>query len=484
MSAIRPAPLALPVLPGVALSGRYVLGDPTGESRGDCLDAVAIPGGKVGLFVADVVGLDGPADLAAEHLRAILRERLASGAELSNAMETLNNYAERHPQLVAASVCVAILDTSDGSLEWTAAGHPPPLVWGPDASPTFLVAPSCRPLGTGGTATTQTGTLAEGELLALYTDGLVAFEGRPLADGSIRLADSAARSLTEGGSTIPAQLGDLVCDRMLRDVSSGDQHDDAAILLAMRTPRTQPMTLRMPSDPERLPGLRHSVNVWLDGLGVSLVDHVGLGHAVVELAANVIKHAYLTEGGGDPAAQVVLVEGHLDDEGWVHIVVTDHGQWREQESSGRGMMMAAGLVDRMEVHRTPDGTRVQISQRLNRPVAVLQPVSTKPGEQVLDEASELLLDFTEGGLVAAGPVDDFSTDMFHTALTRATHSGTRDSLIDLDRVSHLGSAGVQALFECLARSEDAGARMSLQASSTSPAAQILRLVDLPVSSPN
>lgn len=484
MNARSPAPPALPVLPGLALSGRYVLGDPTGEGRGDCLDAVAMPGGLVGLFVVDVVGLDGPADLAAEHLRAILRERLAAGVGLTQVMETIDQYAEHNSLLGSASACVAILRPADGTFEWAAAGHPPPLRFAPDTQPTYLVAPACRPLGTGGTISTQFDVLAEGELLALYTDGLVAFEGRSLAEGSMRLAEAARNSFADGGSTIPAELGDLVCDRVLRAVSSPAQCDDAALLIAMRTPGPEPMALCIPADPEELPALRRSVNAWVDGLGASLVDHVGLGHAVVELAANVIRHAYVSDPHPDPGSHVVLIDGHLDEEGWVHIVVCDHGRWREHGPTGRGMMLAAGLVDRMEVDRTSAGTRVELSQRLNRPVSLLHPVAATPGEEVLDEMSELQLDVSDGRLVAVGPVDDLSTEMFYTALTRATHSGTRDSLIDLDRVSHLGSAGVQALFEYRTRSEHAGTRMRLVARAASPAAQILRLVDLSVSPPS
>lgn len=480
---MRPASLTFPVLPGVALSGRYLLGDPSGEGRGDCLDAVPVPGGKVGLFVADVVGIDGPADLAAEQVRAILRERLASGAPLADAMGTLDRYAEDHPQLVATTACAAVLDTADGTVEWASAGHPAPLRWAAEAPPEFLAGPPSRPLGTGGTTTTRTEHLAEGELLALYTDGLVAFDGCPLDQGSRRLAGSASRSLAEGGSEIPTQLGDLVCDGILRDLISHQQQDDAAMVLAIRTPRPSPLSLRITAEPEVLPPLRRTINAWLDELGVSLVDHVGLGHAVVELVANVIRHAYVDDGELDPGRHVILVDGHLEEDGWVCITVADHGRWRRHDSTGRGMMMAAGLADRMQVHRTAAGTRVQLAQRLNRPVPVLQPVPSQSGPQVLDETAELHLDIGVGRLVAAGPVDDVSVEMFHTGLTRATRSGTIDACVDLDGVSHLASPGVQALFECLARSKDAGSRLELRAGPASPSAQILRLVGLPVSAP-
>ena len=128
-----------------------------------------------------------------------------------------------------------ILDTADGRLEWASAGHPPPLLWGPDTPPAFLSGTPDQPLGTGGDVTIHSDRLAVGEMVAMYTDGLVAFEGRSLAQGSELLSGAAARALAAGGSDVPGHLGDLICDRLLREMAKPDtEGDDAAMLLLRR----------------------------------------------------------------------------------------------------------------------------------------------------------------------------------------------------------------------------------------------------------
>lgn len=465
----------LPVVPGAAVAGRYVLGDPSGESRGDCLDAVPVPGG-LGVFVGDVVGIDGPAELAAERLRAVLSERLGSGVGLAEAMTDLDLYAASTPQLVAATMCAGIVNVADGEFEWCAAGHPPPLRWGALNPPAFLPGPVGPPLGTGRatTRTTRRVHLAEGDMVALYSDGLVAFDGRSLDDGQRLLVDGAARAVARGGSEVPVQFGDEICERVFQEIASGAHHDDATMLLAIRTGDTLPFALEVPADPVQLRVLRHAINAWLDSLGASLADHVGLGHAAVELAANVISHAYLDQPAAD---RVIRCDAVLQGDGWVHISVTDRGRWRSQDSTGQGLMMAAGLADRLDIERSSNGTSVTVSQRLWRPVAVLQPLRDG-ASPVVEVPNELTVDASPGRLTATGPVDDISVDVFHAALTRATRSGTQDCVVDLSRVTHLASPGVQALFEFVGRSERVGAALTIQATPGSPAAQILELVGL------
>ncbi|WP_235736987.1 SpoIIE family protein phosphatase [Nocardioides alcanivorans] len=448
-------------------------------NKGDTLDALPLPGGKVALMVADVVGSGFGATVAVSQVKAILRERLSAGAGLAGALSSADQYAHDHAEVCATTVCIALLGLRDGTLEWATAGHPPPFLLTPGAEPRLLSSEPSRPLGTGGHVVSHRARLEVGEMLGLYTDGLVCADGEGLDVGYDRLFQAFSEAVASpAGAVIPAQRGDELCDRVLRSALLPEGNgDDAVLLLATRVLEPDPFRLNVAAVPENLPMIRHRINQWLDGLGVGLLDHVGLGHAVVELAANAVAHAYVSLPEADP---VVEIEGELGDDGTVRVTVCDRGRWRERESRGRGLMMASGLVDSIRVVRSRRGTRVTLTQRLTRPVPLLQQVVDGTGA-LLDESQELVTRTEPGRLVATGAVDDLSVEVFHAALNEATRAGTADAVVDLTGVTHLASPGVQTLFEFVGRTRRTGATLSLRAPVESPAGQILQLVDLPIS---
>ncbi len=121
-------PEYLPVLPGVEIAGRYLLAEDERAAGGDWYDAVALPDGRVALVVGDVVGHGFAAAAAMGRLRSVAQERLRSGVGLEQVMAALDAFARYVPEATAATVCVLILEPTTGDLEYSTAGHPPPLV--------------------------------------------------------------------------------------------------------------------------------------------------------------------------------------------------------------------------------------------------------------------------------------------------------------------------------------------------------------------
>lgn len=466
-------PRVLPVLPGAAIDARYVMSGVEPRNKADTLDALPLPGDRVALLVADVVGTGLPAAIAVSQVRAVLRERLAAGADLLSVMESAHRYAFDHPEACSTTVCVAVLGLADGTLEWSTAGQTPPFRTTPGAPPELLASTPSRPLGCGGQSTVHRTRLGVGESVGLYTNGLVSVPGQTLARGLARLLTACAAASREPTRSVPG-VGDAPCDRILRSALTPDGTDDVALLIATRTVPPAPFSARMAAVPENLPVVRHRINQWLDGLGVGLMDHVGVGHAVVELVANAVAHAYVDS----PADPVVEVEATLGGDGVVQIEVSDHGHWLDRGRSGLGLMMASGLVDGLRMDRGPHGTRVTLTQRLTRPVPLLQETVPDRGSVVVEEPDEFESHAEPGLMAAVGPVDEGSVEMFDAALTRATLAGTADAVVDLSGVTHLASAGVQTLFEFVARGKRTGTRVTLRAPGDSPAGQILALVDL------
>src|SRR3546814_1827011 len=97
-------------------------------------------------------------------------------------------------------------------------------------------------------------------------------------------------------------------------------------------------------------------------------------------------------------------------------------------------MMAAGLVDSLKVYRSSEVTAVTLTQRLTRPVPLLQGVKPEP-ENTLEVPEELETYAEPGLMAAAGPVDELSVELFDAALTRATRAGTADAVIEIGRAS-------------------------------------------------
>ena len=89
-------PRVLPVVPGLVLAGQYALTEQEPKHRGDTLGACVLPGGRVALMVADVVGHGPGASLSAAELRTLLWSFLCDGATLVESLEGLDRHLQLH----------------------------------------------------------------------------------------------------------------------------------------------------------------------------------------------------------------------------------------------------------------------------------------------------------------------------------------------------------------------------------------------------
>ena len=105
------------------------------------------------------------------------------------------------------------------------AGHAAPvIVTSPDGAVRFLDVPPGPPLGLGGLPfETYETELAEGSLIALYTDGLLEIRDHDIDEALDRLFSTLAR---------PADALDTVCDRVLTAMLTHRPDDDIARLIA------------------------------------------------------------------------------------------------------------------------------------------------------------------------------------------------------------------------------------------------------------
>ncbi len=483
-------PTGLPVLPGVQIAASYLLAEADTAAGGDWYDAIPLSDGRVGLMVGDVVGHGVAASAVMGGLHTLLRDRLKDGEQLVAAVDHLGRHAARTPGAKAATVCVAVLDTADGSLAYTTAGHPPPLVLAADGQTCYLAGTGGGPLGTGSSATVGQDRLGEGETLLLYSDGIIERPGRSAAQSTVELAKAASAAALHRIYRLdePTDAAERVCTQSLELlVRAAGYADDITLLAAQRVPEPAPLALTVPAEPASVGRMRLEFERWLSELGVGEDDALGLHHALGELVTNAVEHAY-AGGGGEPARDAtVQVSAALTAGGEVQAMIGDHGRWRQPREAperGRGLAMAGDFVDDLYVDRADTGSTVTLRRRLSRSARIFAAAPTgtgdvrrRPGAQVPYTAQ--MTEQPSPRLRVAGPLDIETAADLRAVLLRATRGGTRTLTADLTEVTHLASVAVQALYEATNRSADQGSELLLFAPPESPAGHVLALVALP-----
>ncbi|MEV6493592.1 SpoIIE family protein phosphatase [Actinoplanes sp. NPDC051633] len=367
-------PAGLPVLPGAQIAASYLLADGDTSAGGDWFDAITRPDGTVALVVGDVVGHGVTASGVMGQLRAVLRDRLDAGADIAEALGAADRFTRRLPAAHATTVCLALLDQADGSVSYCTAGHPPPLVITAAGETRFLPGTGGTPLGTGGSFPVRTAALATGDLLLLYTDGILERPGRTIPGSTAELAHVAADSAAGRALRAPAATpAERVCEQTVELLVRTTGHsDDVTLLAAQRVDPPDPLDLRLPAEPESLRPTRAAIGEWLTRIGTSERDMFLLQHALGELMTNAIEHAF--DGATRPADPMFELHAGLNVEGCLEATVTDQGRWREparQSNRGRGLALTAQLVESMRVEPAANGTVATVRHTLTRPARML-----------------------------------------------------------------------------------------------------------------
>lgn len=214
----------LPEIAGVQIAACSLPGARGMQAGGDWYDVVALPGGKAGLALGDVMGKGLRAATAMGQLRTALRSyALVEGEDPVAVLTDLNALSQDMALTDLATVLYLTVDPQERRAVVASAGHCPPLLVDHSGA-RFLRAGQGVPLGVVDEwdAEADEFELPAGALLVLYTDGLVERRGEELGVGLERLRAAALAA--------PSDVGDLCAYLVEACLGESEATDDVAIL--------------------------------------------------------------------------------------------------------------------------------------------------------------------------------------------------------------------------------------------------------------
>ncbi|GLZ53897.1 SpoIIE family protein phosphatase [Actinomycetospora sp. NBRC 106378] len=455
-------PQALPEVARLPVAVRYLPGAVGTSAGGDWYDVVEVGSHHVAVVVGDVVGQGTAAAAVMGQLRTALSGYLLAGHGPGPALDLLDGLVARVPGARASTAICVLVDTDSGEVRWARAGHLPALLVdgaGPrlltDAAghgPLLGLAQESRVPRTEGVV-----TIADGDDLVLYTDGLVERRGESLDEGLDRLVAVAAAR--------PDVAPEPTATYLLDALAPSEAIDDVAVVVLRLAP--SPMTRTFPADPAELARMRRAVRAWSGPAGLRDEVAEDLQLALGEAATNAVEHAY---GAVPPAGAEVTVTLTVQPDGGAAVAVTDHGTWREIPTDpghrGRGLSLIRALASDVVLDTGSEGTTVSFTvppaRRSGRSDREVPASASAPDREVSVTV--------DGGTVrVAGDLDLAGAEVL--ARVVATPPAPTWS-VDVTGVGYLASAGIGVLLT----SADAGATLVLP--ETGPAARVLALSGL------
>src|SRR5207237_8332538 len=166
---------------------------------------------------------------------------------------------------------------------------------GSDGNARYLEGTGTGPLGTGSPPVLASSALAPGELVLLYSDGLIERPDRTVAEGMAELAVVGAGAAADRSLAPDADLAAAkrVCQQTVELLTRTGHTDDITALAAQwLADPVPPLQLALPSARSSLTTARDAFADWLSRLDATADDWEALHLAMVEMVTNAIEHAY------------------------------------------------------------------------------------------------------------------------------------------------------------------------------------------------
>ncbi|PYC88377.1 PAS sensor protein [Streptomyces tateyamensis] len=360
-------PQRLPGQQAIEVACGYLPAGASAGVGGDWFDVIPLSGARVALVVGDVVGHGLHASASMGRLRTAVRTLADVDLPPEELLTHLDDLVMHLPSGLtpegpyestgeAGATCLyAVYDPVSRRCSLASAGHPLPLLIGPDGTAVPVPARPGPPLGIGGLPFEAAELeLPEGSLLALYTDGLVENRERDVDQGTAELFQVLSR---------PADSLDALCDAAMQAMLPDHRSDDAALLLA-RPHALSPdhvAVWEVEPDTAQVPLARKFAVDRLTAWGLDEAAFV-TELVVSELVTNAIKY-------GRPPIRLRLIRDTS-----LICEVSDASDTsphlrraRIFDEGGRGLMLVAQLTQRWGTRHSAGGKTIWCAQALGGP---------------------------------------------------------------------------------------------------------------------
>ncbi|MFJ8660822.1 SpoIIE family protein phosphatase [Streptomyces sp. NPDC093795] len=353
----------------------YLPTDTANGVSGDWFDVIPLSSARVALVVGDVVGHGLQATATMARLRTAVRTLADLDLEPDELLTHLDDLVSQFVIEAGEATRTPGAETAYGSFGATclyvtydpvtrrclaaSAGHPPPALVAPDGTVGYLDVSPGPPLGVGGLPFEPVETeVADGSVLALYTDGLIERRGHADLDlgmaalgNALSAAVALGRPLEEAGPEVVRQL------------VPGPLSDDVTLLLARTraVPGRDTAAWTFAADPSMVAEARERV---LDQLSRWGLDELAFTTELVasELVTNAIRYA-----GGPLELRLIRAASLICEVADRSSTQPRMRRAQASEEGGRGLFLIAQLTDRWGSRYTRYGKTIWTEQALPPP---------------------------------------------------------------------------------------------------------------------
>lgn len=276
-------PDRLPQRVGLRCDALYIAAEREALIGGDWYDAFELPDGRIAFSIGDVTGHGLDAAASGARLRQSIFAAAFDSEDPAEILDKADGTLSR--QNAPATAIVAILNRDLSRLSYASAGHPPPMIAGPNI-PAHSLAYGGVPFGVGMPIDSETHTVAleAGAAILFYTDGLTEF------DRDIERAEQAVlRAMT-------VVVGNPHMERpaafIQHSVMGSERPDDDTVLLVVQVSATHQKSWSCDSRNSReAHALRCEITHFMRSYALTEEDLFGAELIIGEALANTVEHA-------------------------------------------------------------------------------------------------------------------------------------------------------------------------------------------------
>ncbi|GHG53787.1 SpoIIE family protein phosphatase [Streptomyces griseocarneus] len=361
----RLLPAELPDLPAAEVAHQYIPAGAAEGVGGDWFDVIPLSGARVALVVGDVLGHGIDAAATMGRLRTAVHTLAELDLDPEEVLSHLDDLVHRLAaeqeagtsdfpldQVTGASCLYVVYDPVSRRCSVARAGHPPPAVVAPGGQVSFPDLPAGPPLGLGGLPFEEAEfELAEGSMLALYTNGLIHTPAHDVDDMLARLSEELAG---------PARPLHETAKSVVEALLPAKPPDDVALLLA----RTRVLgddcvaTWTLPAEAVAASQARAMA---AGRLGAWQLDELVFTTELIvsELVTNAYRY-----GGGPVTLRLILGSALICEVSDTSNTSPHLRRARTTDEGGRGLYLVAQLTERWGTRYGREGKTVWTEQRL------------------------------------------------------------------------------------------------------------------------